>query len=156
MQTSTRCTKTLCLDVRKTCGVGFFYRNYRLLLEETLCLGAGFLSVCLETHLSRSKNVVSISQDATVLACHLSPVTSTSTIHLSRLTSIQLTLQHTSHHTSSVNLHYNIHYITRHPFHTFHTCLVLYTHSTTTIHLSPLTTMQHYNITTYGTIYVTK
>jgi hypothetical protein len=52
--------------VRKTCGIDLFSRNYRLLLQETLCLGAGFLSVCLETHLSGSKTVVSMSRDAPV------------------------------------------------------------------------------------------
>ena len=41
------------------------------LLQETLCLGAGFLSVCLETHLSGSKPVVSMSRDATVLLLSL-------------------------------------------------------------------------------------
>ena len=56
--------------MRKTCGIGVFYRNYRLLLEETLCLGAGFLSVCLETpwHLSGLKNVVQVLSPGTLPA----------------------------------------------------------------------------------------
>jgi hypothetical protein len=37
------------LGVQKNCGIGLFYRNYRSLLEETGWLGAGFISVCLET-----------------------------------------------------------------------------------------------------------
>ena len=49
----------------KICGIGLFYRNYRLLLEETLCLGAGLI-VCLETHGSGSKNLVSICRNFTV------------------------------------------------------------------------------------------
>ena len=50
------------------CNTSFFNdRNYRLLLQETLCLSAGFLSVCLETHTSGSKNVgFMISRDAPV------------------------------------------------------------------------------------------
>ena len=68
--------ETLCLGVRKTCGIGLFYRNHRILLEETICLGAGFFSVCLETLLSGSKNVVSISWNASVVSWTQHPHTS--------------------------------------------------------------------------------
>ena len=35
--------------MRKTCGKGLFYRNYRPLLQETGWLVSDFISVCLET-----------------------------------------------------------------------------------------------------------
>ena len=41
--------KTRWLGVRKTCGIGLFYRNYRPLLQETGWLGSDFISMCLET-----------------------------------------------------------------------------------------------------------
>ena len=41
--------ETRWLGVRKTCGIGLFYRNYRPLLQETGWLGSDFISVCLET-----------------------------------------------------------------------------------------------------------
>ena len=41
--------ETRWLGVRKTCGIGLFYRNYRPLLQETSWLGSDFISVCLET-----------------------------------------------------------------------------------------------------------
>ena len=45
-----QCTlETRWLGVRKTCGIGLFYRNYRPLLQETGWLGSDFISVCLET-----------------------------------------------------------------------------------------------------------
>jgi hypothetical protein len=59
--------ETRWLGVRKTCRIGFFYRNYRSRLEETGWLGAGFISVCLKTRWAGSKNVVSMCRIATVL-----------------------------------------------------------------------------------------
>ena len=45
-----QCTlETRWLGVRKPCGIGLFYRNYKPLSEETGWLGADFISVCLET-----------------------------------------------------------------------------------------------------------
>ena len=41
--------ETRWLGVRKTCGIGLFYRNYRPLLQETGWLVSDFISVCLET-----------------------------------------------------------------------------------------------------------
>jgi len=41
--------ETRWLGVRKTCGMGLFYRNYRPLLQETGWLVSDFISVCLET-----------------------------------------------------------------------------------------------------------
>jgi hypothetical protein len=43
------CIEPRWLGVRKTCGMGLFYRDYRSLLEETGWLGAGFIYVCLKT-----------------------------------------------------------------------------------------------------------
>jgi hypothetical protein len=47
--------------------IGLFYTNYRNLLEETLCLVADFISVCLETFWGWVKNVVSISRNDPVV-----------------------------------------------------------------------------------------
>ena len=41
--------ETRWLGVRKNCGVGLFYRNYRSLVEEIGWLVSDFISVCLET-----------------------------------------------------------------------------------------------------------
>ena len=41
--------ETRWLGVQKTCGIGLFYRNYRLLLQETGWLVSDFIGVCLET-----------------------------------------------------------------------------------------------------------
>ena len=41
--------ETRWLGVRKTCGIGLFYRNYRPLLQETGWLVSDFISVRLET-----------------------------------------------------------------------------------------------------------
>ena len=38
--------ETRWLGVRKTCGIGLFYRNYRPLLQETGWLVSDFISVC--------------------------------------------------------------------------------------------------------------
>ena len=42
-------TCTRWLGVRKTCGIGIFFSNYRPRLEETGWLSTDFISVCLET-----------------------------------------------------------------------------------------------------------
>jgi hypothetical protein len=46
--------------VRKTCGIGLFYRNYRSLLEETGWLGCWLHQCVLRNMLAGSKPVVSI------------------------------------------------------------------------------------------------
>jgi len=61
-----RTLETRWLGLRKTCGIGHFYRNHMLLLEETGWLGSDFISVCLATMLVGSNTVVSMCRDATV------------------------------------------------------------------------------------------
>ena len=41
--------QTYLLGMRKACGIGLLYRNYRCLLEETRWLGCWLIYVCLET-----------------------------------------------------------------------------------------------------------
>ena len=61
------------LGVRKSCGIGLFYKNCRSLLQETGWLVSDFISVCLETRcvlrntLAGSKKVGSMSRNTTVI-----------------------------------------------------------------------------------------
>ena len=58
--------ETRWLGVRKTCGIGLLYRNYRSLLEETGWLGCWLHQCVLRNTLAGSKKVVSISRTTTV------------------------------------------------------------------------------------------
>ena len=65
--------ETRWLGVRKTCGIGLFYRNYRSLLEETGWLGCWLHQCVLRNTLAGSKKVVSISRNNTVINIYNTP-----------------------------------------------------------------------------------